>query len=201
MVSRFIGFLLVLTILYAGFKIYGYRYVLDHIRSESSVEMVIGRPNAPINILAYIDYKSDASKQLNAKLISVLSADPDVNILVRPVAGADETSDLLARFAFAAQERGVFMEFHNLLMRTNMELDENQLARLIHVMGLNYNQLKEDALGSKVEEQLKEVNTELVLLGVDRIPSYYIEHVSMEGAGESLENVMRKIDKLKAGRL
>lgn len=201
MISRFIGFLLILTILYTGFKVYGYRYVLDHVRSESSVDMVIGRPNAPINILAYIDYKSDSSKQLNAKLISVLSADPDVNILVRPVAGVDEISDLLARFAFAAQERGVFMEFHNLLMRTNMELNENQLARLIHVMGVNYNQLKEDAFGLKVEEQIKSVNTELVLLGINHLPSYYVEHVAMEGVGESLENVMRTIDKLKAKRL
>lgn len=201
MFPKFLSFIFIITIGYLLFQSYGYRYVLDHIRGKASVEMVIGRPNAPTNIITYIDYASESSKQLDSKLVSLLSADPDVNILIRPVATSQNGSELLTRLAFAAQHQGKFMDLHNVLVRSNIDLDEDHLAMSLQSVGINYTHLKTTAYSSKVDEELENTNTELLLLGVESIPSYYIEHVKMEGTSDSLPTLMTIIDKLRAGRL
>ena len=189
MFPKFLGFIFVVAIGYLLFQSYGYRYVLDHIRTNADVEMVIGRPNAPINILVYMDYTSDASKQLDTKLVSLLSSDPDVNVLIRPVATSQNNSELLTRLAFAAQKEGSFMDMHNITMQSNIDFNENRMATSFQAMGINYPRLKANALSIETEKEIEKINTELLLLGVDSIPTYYIEHIKMEGASDSVQNI------------
>lgn len=201
MLPRILGLAIIIVVGYLLFQSYGYRYVLDHVRGKASVEMVMGRPNAPTNILAYIDYSSESSKQLDTKFVSLLSADPDVNILIRPVATSQEASEFLTRLAFAAQKQGKFMDLHNVLMRSNIKFNEDRLATSLQAMGVNYARLKADAFSAEVNKDLENTNTELLLLGIKSIPTYYIEHVKIEGASDSLSNVMNIIRQLKSGRL
>jgi protein-disulfide isomerase len=201
MFPRIIGLIIIVVIGYLLFQSYGYRYVLDHVRGKASVEMVIGRPNAPTNILAYIDYASDSSKQLDTKFVSLLSADPDVNILIRPVATSQEGSELLTRLAFAAQKQGKFMDLHNVLVRSNINLNEDRLAMSLQAMGINYTHLKATATSPEIDKEIENINTELLLLGIESIPTYYIEHVKMEGSADSLSTLVTIMNKLRSGRL
>jgi protein-disulfide isomerase len=201
MFPKFLGFIFVVAIGYLLFQSYGYRYVLDHVRTQANVEMVIGRPNAPINILVYMDYTSEASKQLDTKLVSLLSSDPDVNVLIRPVATSQNNSELLTRLAFAAQKEGKFMDMHNITMQYHTDFNEDRIATSFQAMGINYPRLKASALSEETNKEIDSINSELLLLGIDSIPTYYIEHVKMEGASDSVQSIMSVIDRLKSGRL
>lgn len=203
MFFRVLVALVILFVGYGVFQIYGYRYVLSDIRGKADVDMVMGSLDATTNIVAYVDYGSPSTRQLHATFVNLLSAYPDVNILLRPVEGSSEISKLAVRLAYAAEQDGKFLEYHNMMMAITMgtELTENLLKIIVRSLDLDYDQLKAVALSEEVDEKISQLNMELLLMNVETLPRYYIEHVKIDGGGESLTDIIAIIKDIKVGRL
>ena len=86
-------------------------------------------------------------------------------------------------------------------MQYHIDFNEDRIATSFQAMGINYPRLKASALSEETNKEIDSINSELLLLGIDSIPTYYIEHVKMEGASDSVQSIMSVIDRLKAGRL
>lgn len=201
MIFRVLAFLVVVSVGYMLFNSYGYRYVLEDVREKAKPEMVMGGINSPTNILAYIDYDSSASRQLHATFLNLLSVNSGVSILLRPVAGNTSISQLTSRLVLAAAEQGRFMDVHNVLMAMTFPLNESYIEQAIKSLGMDYDRLKADSMSSQIESQITKISGELLLLNIDSIPFYYIEHIKMDRSKGGLSNIQAIITKLENRRL
>lgn len=193
-----VGAVLIVTCLFL-YQIYGYRYVLEHIRSTSSAGMVMGPEAAPINILAYIDYGSEWSRRSQPVMLQTLSRNPDVNLIIKPVAGVNENSELAARIALAALQDNEFISVHNVLMEAP-RMTESYIRQAVASQGLDYNELIDRAYGDVVTDMIDDIKREALLLNIDTTPKIYVENVSLEGSGYTVVEMDKILNDLRYGR-
>lgn len=194
----FIGAIAIVACLFL-YKIYGYRYVLEHIRSSSSAGMMMGAEDAQFNMLAYIDYGSEWSRRSQPILLQTLSRNPEVNLIVKPFAGVSDNSDLAARIALAALQDNKFLDIHNVLMQAP-RLTEEYIRQAVQSRGLDYNLLLDRAYSDVVTDIVNDIKREALLLNIQTTPHIYVESISLEGGGHRVEEMDKIIKDLKLGR-
>jgi protein-disulfide isomerase len=199
MIFRILVGCVVLVTIFFLYQMYGYRYVLDDIRQTASSATIMGSEAAPINILAYLDYGSSWSRRANPVLLQVLSENPDVNLIIRPYPGVSESSRFAARLALAAIEDNDFLDVHTILMEAPNDLPEEYLKQAIFRSGLNYDKLANRAYDDHISQIIKDTKTEALLLGVDKTPHIYIEHIPLESGGSSFADMEDIINDIRRG--
>lgn len=182
------------------YKVYGYRYVLDDIRATSSAGMIMGDENAPITILAYIDYGSSWSRRAHPILLQTLSRNPDVNIIIKPIPGLSENSELATRIALAALQDNRFLDIHNILMEAP-RLSEDYIRKTVATRGLDYDVLLARAYDEPVNDLISEIKREALFLGVQTTPHIYLNDISLSEGTYDVNNMDKLIKDIKLGRL
>jgi protein-disulfide isomerase len=194
----FIGIVIIVTALFL-YQIYGYRYVLEHVRSHASAGMTLGSEDAPYNILAYIDYGSDWSRRIQPVLLQTLSRNPEVNVVIKPLAGVSENSELAARIALSALQDNKFLDIHSVLMQAP-RLTEDYIQKTVASQGLDYRVLLDRAYDEVVTDMVNDIKREALLLNIQSTPHIYVEDISLEGGGHRVEEMDKIIRDLKYGR-
>lgn len=188
------------VLLFFLYQVYGYRLVLDHVRENSTPATVMGSPNAPLNIIAYIDYDASWSRRAHPVLLKLSGNNADTNILYKPLPGVSEGSDLAARIALAAGTKNRFLDVHNIFMEANQPMSENYIRPAVSALGLNYDELKTIAYGEKVDAQISNVKRDALLLGINATPVFYVEHVRLQGGGYKVDDFEDILYDLRRGR-
>jgi protein-disulfide isomerase len=201
MLMRVIIGLIIICVGYFLFESYGYRYFIEDIRDKSNAEMVMGNIDAPNNILAYVDYDSDASRQTHSVFLKLLSNNPNVNILIRPLGRKNDASRLAATLALASRQQGRFMDFHNVVMNSNQILNKAFLQNVILSLGMDYDQIKAAANSAEINNELDAIHREAILLNIKTTPHYFIEHVEINSIGYSVDNINAILEDIRKGRL
>ena len=197
---RIIGVLVILAFAYFLYDSYGYRYVLNDVRSDSSAEMVMGNITATTNIVVYTDYASPASRQLFPVLLNLMASDQDINILIRPVATKSRLSQLATRIALVAKQQNRFMDVHNIFMTANNDFNEIYIERAVNSLNMDYGELKYKALSGSVEKELDKYQREAALLHIKDFPEFFIDHVKMSGSAYTVEQINDIVADLRSGR-
>lgn len=182
------------------YKIYGYRYVLEDIRSKASPGMVMGPEIAPYNIIAYIDYGSTWSRRAQPVLLQTLSRHPDVNILIKPIAGVTENSELAARIALAALPDNRFLDLHIALMEAPNAMTEDYIKQAVRSRGMDYGLLLDRAYDDAVTGIIDDIKREALLLNIQTTPHIYVENISLSGGGHTVDEMDKLIRDLRIGR-
>lgn len=197
---RLICLVVVIGLGYLAYDAYGYRYYLNDIQSKADQSMMMGSNNPDIQIVAYIDYDSSASRRLYPVLLNLMASDPNVRLIIRPVEGKSNISRLATRVALAASKQGRFLDVNNTFLTAGVDIDERYVEGIIRSLGLNYARLKSDALSPEVEKQATDLQSEALLLNVHSMPFFFIEHVKMPGASYSVNEIKNIIGDLRTGR-
>lgn len=180
------------------YKIYGYRYVLEHIRSEASVGMMMGPERSLINIIVYVDYDSNWSRRAQPVLLQTLSRHSDVNMIIKPVAGVSHISELAARIALAGLQENKFVSLHNIFMEAP-RLNESYIRQAVASRGMDYNILLNRAYEEPVSDMIADIKKETLLLGIKTTPYLYVENIALEGGGYGVKEMDKLIKDLKLG--
>ena len=190
-----------IALAYFLYDVYGYRYYLSDIRSETEDSMSFGDTiDADIEIIAYMDYGSPSSRRLYPLLLNLVAADKNIKVTLRPVATNTAISDLATRIAIAAKNQGRFMDFNNVILSTSTDVDESYIEGAVRSLNMDYNQLKFDMLSTEVEQELQKYQRETALLNVPYLPYFYIDHVKMGGAAYTVRELQQILEDLRTGR-
>jgi len=197
---RILCFLIVAGLGYLAYDNYGYRYYIGNVVNDADQSMTMGAIDPNINIVAYVDYDSAASRRLYPKMLNLLASDSNIRLIIRPIETDTKLSKLMTRVALAAKSQGHFMSVNNIFLTSNNDMDEKYVEGIIRSFGLNYNRLKFDATSPEIEAEIKGLQAESALLNIDTFPYFFIEHVKMIGGSYSNVEIQGIIKDLRSGR-
>jgi protein-disulfide isomerase len=116
---------------------------------------VAGDPKGDVTVIEFFDYACPYCKQVALDLQKLLKADAHVRLLYKEYPVLGPNSLLAAKAALAARLQGKYVEFHNALMSTRGQFNEEVLMRVAGTVGLDTAKLKTDMATPAIEAALK----------------------------------------------
>ena len=142
----------------------------------------IGPKDAKTTVVYFFDYNCGFCKQVDTDFSRLISEEKNVRFLFKDLPILNESSELAARWALAADKQGKYMDFHNALMQRSGSIDEAALTALAKEKGLDAAKLKVDAADSSISEALQK-NLDLARsVGVRGTPFFLFGKEKVPGA-------------------
>lgn len=142
----------------------------------------VGPKDAKLTIVYFFDYNCGFCKQVDSDLNRVISEEKNVRFLFKELPILDESSEVAARWAVAADKQGKYLEFHSALMQRQGRLDQATIEQLAKDKGLDLAKLKTDAEAQDLRDGLQK-NIDLArTLGVRGTPFFVIGKEKVPGA-------------------
>ena len=155
--------------------------------------MVVGNPNASVNVILFMDYQSDKTKKIYPTLVQTLSKNPGVSFLVRPLPGETSLSDYALRVALVARDSGKFWTVHNALMARNAPLDEGYIHHVLRQVGLSPSQVKAAAYSDQITERVNTLKHHSWIALTWNSPVVYINYKKISDDQLTFQNIQEDI--------
>jgi protein-disulfide isomerase len=122
--------------------------------AQNTPGIVLGNPKGTKSLVEFLDYRCHYCQQMHAGVNDVIAQDKDLRVVImmRPILGPD--SEVLARFALAANLQGKFKAVHDALYTAQYKADDAGLAELAKATGVNLAKAKADMTGPVVSDRL-----------------------------------------------
>lgn len=157
------------------------RYSLDTLHVGAPV---LGNAKAPVTLVEMFDYNCSFCRQVQPRIAALLKSSPDLRVVMvmTPILGAD--SNVLARFALAADMQGRFAQVHDSLFTgpTPQPTDEAALSLLAKTNGVDWSRAKADMAGAVVTARLAAMQQDWEALGKAGTPSFLTPKGRIVGA-------------------
>lgn len=153
---------------------------------------VAGNPKGDITVVEFFDYNCGYCKRVTPTLKAVMEKDPNLRVVYKEFAILGPQSITAARAALAAQKQGKYKEFHEGLMMG--QSDENSIAALTNLLGMDYSKLRKDMADPKIQQVLQKNYQLATTLGINGTPAFVIGERLVPGAiGEAaLTQIIRE---------
>lgn len=126
------------------------------IRQNPAIGPVLGNKAARYTVAEFLDYNCHFCKQAHSDVDALVKKRKDVRfvIMMRPILG--DTSEVLARFALAADMQGKFPQVHDALYSVEGRIDatDDGLRKIAAQTGLDFAKAKADMAGPQVRKAL-----------------------------------------------
>ena len=157
------------------------RYSLDTLHVGAPV---LGNAKAPVTLVEMFDYNCSFCRQVQPRIAALLKSSPDLRVVMvmTPILGAD--SNVLARFALAADLQGRFAQVHDSLFTgpTPQPTDEAALSFLAKTNGVNWQRAKADMASAAVTTRLAAMQQDWEALGRAGTPMFLTPKGRIVGA-------------------
>jgi protein-disulfide isomerase len=167
----------------------------------NSQSPVSGNLNGDVTIVEFFDYNCFYCRKARPVLDEAITADKGLRLVHKewPILGPN--SDYAARAALAAQVQGKYEAFHQALMKSSDQLDENATLELAQKLGLNIQRLKMDMESETVKSELQRNLTLAKKLRLGGTPAFIIGEEVIGGFAElpALQEAVRSA-RQKAGK-
>ena len=158
--------------------------VLERARANSADMPALGDPHARITIVEALDYQCPYCRAMQPNIEELLAKRRDVRvaILMTPILGHD--SEVLTRFALAAQAQGRFAQVHRALFSSPTKIVPNDrtLAALSANAGVDWNQAKAAMNSADVTRHLAQDRADWVAMNGPGTPHIITGKTSFQGA-------------------
>ncbi|HEY0524559.1 MAG TPA: DsbA family protein [Stellaceae bacterium] len=143
---------------------------------------VLGNPKGDVTIVEFFDYRCPYCKQMHAGIQALLGEDKKLRFVAKefPVLGKDSVT--ASRAALAAQKQGKYEPFHNALLATKGQLNEDAVMKAASSVGLDVDRLKEDMKSPDIETALKHNYALAQALDIRGTPAFVIGNELIPGA-------------------
>jgi len=133
---------------------------------------VAGNPKGDITVVEFFDYNCGYCKRVTPTIKAVMEKDPNLRVVYKEFAILGPQSITAARAALAAQKQGKYKEFHEGLMMG--QSDENSIAALTNLLGMDYSKLRKDMADPKIQQVLQKNYQLATTLGINGTPAFVI---------------------------
>jgi protein-disulfide isomerase len=178
-------------------KIAENRQALEH----DGRDFVGGNPKGTLTLVEFFDYRCGYCKAAQPQVAALLKANPDIRLVYKefPILpdrdGRIGVSLRAARAALAAGALGKYGAIHEALM-AEKALDDVAIAKILTANGIDPAAAKGAGDADKVIEQLTEVHSLGVAIGIQGTPAFIVGDQLIPGA--DMEALTRAIDMTRA---
>lgn len=149
-----------------------------------SKKIIVGEAKAPVTLMMFGDYESEASSRANEVVKEVLAAYPqEVNFIFRhfPLVKVHQKAHKAAEAALAAAQEGKFWEMHNELFAHRRNLGTISLKGHAREAGVQSKRFLDDLINSLYGAYIQDDLKEGIALGVNDIPALFINGERFKG--------------------
>ncbi|GAC1426619.1 MAG: DsbA family protein [Flavisolibacter sp.] len=140
-------------------------------------KIFVGNKNAPVTIMEYFDYESEACAKANQVVVELLETFPEkIKFTFRhfPLLNMHQKALKAAEASIAAVQEGKFWEMHNAIFANRRHLGVFNLKTYAREVGITNKKFLDDLMngiyGLYVQADLKEG----IKLGVNSVPVFFI---------------------------
>lgn len=156
----------------------GYATYLSNVALEkASVPadgQVMGNQAGSLTVVEFVDYRCHFCPIMNKTMEQTLALEPDVRVIIRPVAGVDDLSEGIATFVLATTRQGKFVELHNALMNLPSPPDLATAKSVAASIGVDVARAEKDATDVAVTKAIEENQKYVLDSGFVGIPALII---------------------------
>lgn len=127
--------------------------ILEAIPQEGKIQ--VGPDNAKNTIIEFFDYFCGYCKKIHPELIDLANSDNDLRVVFVQHPILNESSNVLAKIAIAANMQNKGLELHNALFSLEGSITSEKLQKAIKDVGINNIKLKIDMEKEDVREIIK----------------------------------------------
>ncbi len=123
--------------------------------AAQSPELIAANPSGASTVVAVINYENVAGKSLHDRLTSFGRANPNVKLVVKPVAGTGPLSEFLAKAAYAAARQGKFPAFHEVAISAPQAHTYYSLRDNTPLIGLDWARFQKDLQDPAIADEVR----------------------------------------------
>lgn len=143
-----------------------------------------GNPEGDVTIVEFFDYRCPYCKAVTPQLTRLLKEDTNIRFVYKewPILGP--VSVVGSRAALAARNQGKYTEFHDRLMGSSGQLNEQRIFQIAEDLGLDMDRLRSDMGSPKIDDILRRNNELASKLQITGTPAFVIGEALVPGAVE-----------------
>jgi len=150
-----------------------------------SKKIIVGDPKAPITLMMFGDYESEACAKANEVVNEIVSAFPhELKFIFRhfPLVRVYQKSHKAAEASLAAAQEGKFWEMHNELYSHQHSLGTISLKGHARDVGVKSKKFLDELLSSYYGIYVQDDLKEGIQLGITDVPVFFINGTRYDGA-------------------
>ena len=151
---------------------------------NSKNQMVLGNPNGAVTLVEFFDYNCGYCKRAVSDMGALLSANPDLRVVMKEFPILADGSVEAARISVAVRQMAPdrYWDFHQELFSRPGPANADKALEVAGDLGLDTEALKLAAKAKDVTDGLQEVHQLAIDLGIGGTPSYVIGTEIIPGA-------------------
>lgn len=156
----------------------------DELPIKEPREIIVGNPDAPVTLMEFGDYESEACVRIHPIVKQVLELYKDrVNFNFRhfPLVKIHQKAHKAAEAAIAASQEGKFWEMHEVILANRKNLGTISLKSYAKEIGTTNKDFLNNLLNGKFGWNVQDDLTEGIRLGVKDVPTFFVNGVEVKG--------------------
>ena len=169
-----------------------YKAYVNEIHSD---ELYIGNPNGKYVLTEFFDFSCGYCKEMAPRLKTLLENNPDLKIVLKPLAYLSNNSEVAARGAIAASKQGKLLDMYVKIMQ-EVRPNENTITQIAKDIKLDMQQYEKDVASKETTELLEKIKNTATKIKIKSVPTlvlngmhlYAVEDVQLQRAIDVLRN-------------
>ena len=155
----------------------------------------IANADGSITLVEFFDYSCGYCHRMSPILKEIAKKNPNVKVIVKPVAFLGPNSAYAARAALVAAEQGKFAEMNEALFAVEGALEEAAVDAAAANVGLDMDKYKAAMASSDTEAKLQNVTSLAQKAGVNGVPTFVLDGIMFNSGSE--EDLQLRINAIK----
>lgn len=149
--------------------------VAEDLRNNPN-DLVLGNPEGDVTIVKFSDYRCPWCQRAHPVVDQLIENDPNVKVVVKqfPVLGPDSVAAARLALAAKSQSETAYVELHHALMDMGGKMTTAQVLEVAAEVGLNTDQLQQDAQLPAVAETIQSTYQVARALDFNGTPAFVI---------------------------
>lgn len=147
-----------------------------------SRDFFIGKADAPITIVEFLDYNCGYCKRSFPTLMRLAEANDDIRIIFKEYPILGPSSTLAAQTVLAAKEQGKYMDLHRTLFESKASLNTARLNKFIKQNGLDVDEINKRSQKADIKKHIQDTLALGQAIGINGTPAFIINDKLYPGA-------------------
>lgn len=159
----------------------------------------VGNEKGDVVVVEFFDYNCGYCKKANPTIRKLIEEDKNVKVIYKEFPILAESSRLASRYALAANKQNKYAAFHNALMESKAQINDDKLMEIAGQVGLDKDKLKKDMEDPDVNAQITADQDLGRDVGARGTPTFIVGDKVVPGAME-LEEMKSIIAEMRKGK-
>jgi protein-disulfide isomerase len=154
---------------------------------------VAGDPQGDVTVVEFFDYNCGYCKRGLPEVQKLIHDDKKVRFVFKELPILSKGSIEAARIALAAKRQGKYWEFHQAMLGSKGQANEESALKIADSLGLDMAKIKTDMAGDDVNKELQGDLQLAKQLGVNGTPHFLVGEKAIPGAPDDLHDQLEAL--------